>query len=61
MRYILMIGILATFLQGCAYNPIVDHRGLDGKNVAYRYNSFIKFLAELGLISKLIKRILFVY
>ena len=31
MRYIL-IGILATLLQGCAYNPIVDHRGLDGKN-----------------------------
>jgi len=37
MRYIL-IGILATLLQGCAYNPIVDHRGLDGKNVAFRYN-----------------------
>ena len=49
MRYILMVGILATFLQGCAYNPIVDHRGLDGKNVAFRYNDDLETCRAIAL------------
>jgi len=49
MRYILMIGILATLLQGCAYNPIVDHRGLDGKNVAFRYNDDLETCRAIAL------------
>ena len=48
MRYIL-IGILATLLQGCAYNPIVDHRGLDGKNVAFRYNDDLETCRAIAL------------
>ena len=48
MRYIL-IGILVTLLQGCAYNPIVDHRGLDGKNVAFRYNDDLETCRAIAL------------
>jgi len=48
MRYML-IGIFATLLQGCAYNPIVDHRGLDGKNVAYRYNDDLETCRAISL------------
>ena len=33
-----MTAIFCTLLSACAYNPIVDHRGLNGKDVAYRYN-----------------------
>ena len=30
MRYMLMIGILAIFLNACAYNPIIDTAGKSG-------------------------------
>lgn len=29
--------ILAITLSACSYNPVVDHRGLKGKEVAHRY------------------------
>lgn len=29
--------IMTTILSGCNYNPVVDHRGLKGKEVAHRY------------------------
>jgi hypothetical protein len=48
MRYVL-IGIVATFLQSCAYNPIVDHRGLNGKDVAYRYNDDLETCRAIAL------------
>ena len=36
MRKTLLLIILAMFLVGCAYNPVVDSRGNKGKEVAYR-------------------------
>jgi len=35
MRKLFLIMLLIT---SCAYNPVVDHRGNNGKEVAYRYN-----------------------
>jgi|TARA_R100001224_G_C3914661_1_gene113176 hypothetical protein len=37
-KTILMTMLVCTFLNACAYKPIVDHRGNKGKDVAYRYN-----------------------
>ena len=30
MRYMLIVGILAIFLNACAYNPIIDTAGKSG-------------------------------
>ena len=30
--------ILIIVLTGCSYKPVVDSRGLNGKEVAHRYN-----------------------
>ena len=49
MRYMLMIGIFAILLQGCAYSPIVDHRGLNGKDVAFRYNDDLETCRSIAL------------
>ena len=34
-KTILMTMLVCTFLNACAYKPIVDHRGNKGKDVAY--------------------------
>ena len=41
MRVILLI-ILAMFLVGCAYTPVVDSRGNSGPKVAYRLSDDIE-------------------
>ena len=48
MRYML-IGIVCSILSACAYNPIVDHRGLNGKDVAYRYNDDLETCRAIAL------------
>tara|TARA_R100000005_G_scaffold75428_1_gene42642 strand:- start:535 stop:837 length:303 start_codon:yes stop_codon:yes gene_type:complete len=37
-KNVLLMTILCALLNACAYNPVVDHRGNKGKDVAYRYN-----------------------
>ena len=44
-----MIGVVCTLLSACAYNPIVDHRGLNGKDVAYRYNDDLETCRAIAL------------
>lgn len=34
LKYLVIVLMTAS----CSYKPIVDHRGLQGKEVAYRYN-----------------------
>lgn len=29
---------LLLLIQACAYKPVIDHRGSNGKDVAYRFN-----------------------
>lgn len=48
MRYML-IGIVCFMLSACAYSPIVDHRGLNGKDVAYRYNDDLETCRAIAL------------
>ena len=49
IKKIWMTGLLCTLLSACAYSPIVDHRGLDGKNVAYRYNDDLETCRAISL------------
>jgi len=44
-----MTAIFCTLLSACAYNPIVDHRGLNGKDVAYRYNDDLETCRAIAL------------
>ena len=40
--------ILILVLTGCAYKPVVDSRGLKGKDVAYRYNDDLETCKSLA-------------
>ena len=49
MNKLWMTMLFCTLLNGCAYNPIVDHRGLNGKDVAYRYNDDLETCRAIAL------------
>ena len=39
---VISLTILAMFLVGCAYTPVVDSRGISGPKVAYRLSDDIE-------------------
>jgi len=47
MKYRLIL-ILIFLSTGCAYKPITDHRGLNGKQVAHRYNDDLSTCKEIA-------------
>ena len=45
MKKLLVIMLIVT---SCSYRPVVDNRGLDGKEVRYRYNDDLSTWKEIA-------------
>lgn len=40
--------LIMLLISSCAYNPVVDHRGNKGKEVAYRYNDDLSTCRDIA-------------